>query len=120
MSTGAIIAIVVAAIIVIALIVLVSQRQRVRKVEQRRVERDQHRDEARISGARAERERAGADEQAAAARRQAAEAKERSVRAQQQAAVAEEHETRAREIDPDRESGSDTDDQEVAGTRDRT
>ena len=63
MSTGAIIAIVIAAIIVIALVAMVAQRQRVRKTQQRRVERDHLRDEARVRGARAEREQATADEQ---------------------------------------------------------
>jgi FtsZ-interacting cell division protein ZipA len=122
MSVGAVIAIVIGAIIIVALLGLVSRRQRVRRLAQRRVERDQHRDEARIRGARAERERATADEQAAAARRQAAEAEERSVRARQEAAVAEQHEARAREIDPDRDSTPEEsrDNHEVAATRDPT
>jgi biopolymer transport protein ExbB/TolQ len=101
MSTGAIIAIVIAAIVVIALVVMVSQRQRVRRLEQRRGEAADLRDEARLRGTRAERHQAAADEQAAGARRQAAEAEERAMRAKQERAVAEEHAERAREVDPD-------------------
>jgi hypothetical protein len=80
---------------------LVAQRQRVRRFEQRRGEAAELRDEARLRGTRAERQRAASDEQAAAARRQAAEAEERAMRAKREQAVAEERETRAREIDPD-------------------
>src|SRR2546423_895705 len=99
MSTGAIIAIIIAAIVLVALVMVVTKRQQMRRLEQRRGERDQLRDKARIHGARAERERATADEQAAAARREAAEADERAVRARQERAAAEEHEARAREVD---------------------
>jgi hypothetical protein len=117
MSTGAIIAIALAAIVVGVLIVALTKGRQVRRLEQRRVERDQLRDEARIRGARADRERATADQQSAAARRQAAEAEERMVRARQEQAVAERHEARAREIDPDQNGQSD--DHEVAGNTNR-
>ncbi len=76
MSAGVIIAIVIGAIIVIALVTLIAKRQQARRLEQRHVERDQHRDEARIAGAwpsanvRPRRE-------VHAARRQAAQAEER-------------------------------------------
>ena len=101
MSAGAIIAIVIGAIVLIVLIALVVQRQRARRLDQRRGEAAELRDEARVRGTRAERERAAADEQAAAARRKAAEAEERALRAQREQAVAQEHEERARAVDPD-------------------
>ena len=119
MSAGAVIAIVIAAIVVIALVAWVSQRQRVRRIEQRRGEAAELRDEARLSGTRAERHQAAADEQAAAARRQAAEADERALRAKRERALAEEHETRAREVDPDTPDTPDDSDAEAARTDQR-
>jgi Tfp pilus assembly protein PilE len=119
MSAGAVIAIVIAAIVVIALVAWVSQRQRVRRTEQRRGEAAELRDEARLRGTRADRHQAAADEQAAAARRQAAEADERALRAKRERALAEEHETRAREVDPDTPDTPDDSDAEAARTDQR-
>jgi hypothetical protein len=103
LSTGAVIAIIVAALIVLVLLVLIVPRLRQRRLEQRRGEAGEHREEARMHGLRAEQEGAAAEEQAARGRREAAEAEERAQRAAGERGVAQEHEERARELDPDAE-----------------
>ena len=67
MSTGAVIAIVVAALIVLALLLLLARRGRERRLESRRGEAREIRREAEVSRAQADETRAEADERAARA-----------------------------------------------------
>jgi colicin import membrane protein len=92
---------VIGALVVLAILAFALPAMRNRRVESRRAEAQEHRERSRVSGIRAERETAAADEQAARARRQAAEAEERRVRARDESATAAEHAERARAIDPD-------------------
>src|SRR5688572_28699340 len=117
MSTGAIIAIVIGALILIALAVLLARRGRERRLETRRVEAGEHRDQARVRARTAEREQAEADEatarakkarahaeeQAAQARRAEAEAEAKADHATHERTQAQELHGRADEIDPDAE-----------------
>lgn len=115
MSTGAIIAIVIGALILIGLIVLLARKGRERKVEQRRVEAHEHRNEARVrartadreqaeadeAAARAKKARAQAEEQAAQARRSEAEAESKADHAHHERSQADELHGRAVDLDPD-------------------
>jgi hypothetical protein len=115
MSTGAIVAIVVGALVLTAVVVLLARNARVRRMDSRREEADELRQEAQQRGLRATRERAAADEQSARAKQAQAEAEEKaaaarreSARAQERAQVADrerrfaaERHEQARDVDPD-------------------
>ena len=101
MDTGAIIAIVIAALVVIALLVVVSRRGRERKLETRRDEAHEIRRDAEVGQAQADRTRAEAEERAARARREEATAREQAARAADQGRDAAERRTEADRIDPD-------------------
>jgi F0F1-type ATP synthase membrane subunit b/b' len=81
MSTGLIIAIVVAALILLALFVVMGRKGRERKLETRRHEAREIGREAEVHRAEADRTRAEADAQSAEARRQEALARERAAEA---------------------------------------
>jgi hypothetical protein len=101
MSTGVIIAIVVAALILLALFVLVGRKGRQRKLETRRHEAREIGREAELSRAQADRTRAEADTQAAEARRQDALARERAAEAETQHREARERHIEAARRHPD-------------------
>jgi flagellar biosynthesis/type III secretory pathway M-ring protein FliF/YscJ len=132
MSTGTIIAIIVAAFVVIAIIMLASRAARHRKLDAQREQAGELRQTARERDRRAERESAIADEQAARAkqaeaeaeekaaiaRREGAEAAERKEAAQHEQALADDHHRAANDLDPD--AGRDgSGDRETATSRDR-
>ena len=101
MDTGLIVALVVVAVVVIALVLLLGRKRRNVKMEHRRHEAGQLREEAHLRTSRAKRHEAAAEEQAAAARRQAAEAEEKAVAARRERAVADRHHKQAASVDPD-------------------
>jgi FtsZ-interacting cell division protein ZipA len=123
-STGAIVAIVIGALILIALIVMLARRGRERKLEGRRIEAKDQRDQARVRARTAEREQADADEaearakkaravaeeQAAQARRAEAEAEAKADHARHERTQAEELQGRADEIDPDADGADESGD----------
>ena len=86
MSTGVIIAIVVAALIVLALVVLLSRKGRERKLESNRQEARELRRGAEVDRASADKTQAEADMKAAEARRHDAEARESAADAESSSA----------------------------------
>jgi hypothetical protein len=101
MSTGLIIAIVVAALILLALFWFVGRKGRERRLETRRHEAREIGREAELSRAEADRTRAEADAQAAEARRQDALARERTAEADEQHRAARERHIEAAKKHPD-------------------
>jgi len=107
---------------VIAAVALLAARSRRRRQEQQRVEAAEHRHEAEIHAASAQRREAEAKERAARAEREQAQAREQAARAQQDREAAQERYAAAERLDPDR-SGTDesadpaarTDDLRIAG-----
>jgi hypothetical protein len=109
------VAIVIGAVLVIALLVLLARRGRERRMENMRLEAQEHRDEARVrarsadrdqaeadeAAARAKKARAIAEEQAAQARRAEAEAEAKADHARHERGQADELHERAGELDPD-------------------
>lgn len=123
MDTATIIAIIVGAVTLIALFVVLSRAARSRKLDSRRTEATELRQEAQKRGLNAERHNAVAEEkaavadraeaearqQAAIAKRERAEAQERATVAEQEGRVAQEHQEMAYEVDPDADAdGTDT------------
>jgi hypothetical protein len=113
MSTGLIIAIVVAALILLALFVLLGRKGRERRLETRRHEAREIGREAEVSRAQADKTSAEADTQAAEARRQEALARERAAEAEEQ-----QREARERHIEAARRH-PDMDEKEAAAEFDR-
>jgi hypothetical protein len=101
MSTGAIIAIVVAALIVLAILWLVGRRSRERRLDSRRHEAREIRRDAEVSRAQADRTQAEAEERGARARREEATAREQSARAEEQQQEARDRHLEAASLDPD-------------------
>ena len=115
MSTGAIVAIAVGAVIVLAIILVLGRMARDRRLERRRGQASELRQEASARGqraeqvrasadeatARAERRKAEADEQAAKARRDSVEAEREGEHAAEEILAARTRHDRAREVDPD-------------------
>ena len=117
METGIIVAIVVGALLLIVLAVAMSRAAKNRKLEERRVEAGELREEAQRRGVTAQRHQAEAEERAATAERAEAEAREKAAIANRERALADErgfvaeregriaretHE-RAAELDPDQQ-----------------
>ena len=101
MSTGLIIAIIVAALIVLALFVLLGRKGRERKHESNRQEAREIRRGAEVDRAAADKTQAEADVQAAQARRQDAQARESAVAADDKQREARERHLEAARLDPD-------------------
>jgi F0F1-type ATP synthase membrane subunit b/b' len=101
MSTGLIIAIVIAALILLAVLWFVGRKGRERRLETRRDEAREIRREAEVGRAQADKTRAEAEAQAAEARRQDALARERSASAEEQHQEARERHIEAAKKDPD-------------------
>ena len=101
MDVGAIIALVIAAIAIVALVLFFTGRAKERKVEQRRVEAHQHREEGKVRDARATRAEAEAEERAARAKREQALAEEHAATAKRERRFAREKLGTADELDPD-------------------
>jgi FtsZ-interacting cell division protein ZipA len=101
MSTGLIIAIVVAALILLALFWFVGRKGRQRRLETRRHEARELGREADLSRAEADRTRAEADTQAAEARRQDALARQRAAEADERHREARERHIEAAKRHPD-------------------
>jgi F0F1-type ATP synthase membrane subunit b/b' len=101
MSTGLIIAIVIAALILLALFWFVGRKGRERRLETRRHEAREIGREAELSRAEADRTRAEADAQGAEARRQEALARERAAAADEQHREARERHIEAAKKHPD-------------------
>lgn len=90
MSTGVIIGIAVCAAILIGLVVLLSRSGRRRRIEARREQAHELRQDAQARELRATREQAAADEQSARAKQAEAEAEEKAATARREAAAAQE------------------------------
>jgi F0F1-type ATP synthase membrane subunit b/b' len=101
MSTGLIIAIVIAALILLALFWFVGRKGRERKLETRRHEAREIGREAELSRAEADKTRAEAEAQSAEARRQDALARERAAAADEQHREARERHIEAAKKHPD-------------------
>ena len=101
MEIGVAVVVIVVIFAVLALAGFAAARVRKRKEEQRRLEAAEHRHEAEIRSASAERREAEASERAARARHEEAQAREQAARAQQDRDVAEERRSAADRIDPD-------------------
>jgi hypothetical protein len=101
MEIGVAVVVIVVIFAVLALAGFVVARVRKRKEEQNRLEAAEHRHEAEIRSASAERREAEASERAARARHEEAQAREQAARAQQDREVAEERRIAADRIDPD-------------------
>jgi hypothetical protein len=93
---------------VIAAVALLAARSRRRKQEQQRVEAAEHRHEAEIHAASAQRREAEAKERAARAEREQAQAREQAARAQQDREAAQERYAAAERLDPDRSHSDET------------
>jgi FtsZ-interacting cell division protein ZipA len=118
MSTGLIIAIVIAALILLGLFVVLGRKGRERKLETRRHEAREIGREAELSRAQADKSRAEADTQAAEARRQEAIARERAAEAEEQHREARERHIEAARRHPDmdeKEAAAEFDRQHAAG-----
>jgi len=100
-STALLVILIVLAIVVIAALVMGSRKARERQHEARRVEADEHREEAQIRDSRARAQEAEAEERAAKAKREAAHADEQSTLARQERRAAEDRHRQADQIDPD-------------------
>src|SRR4051794_33235915 len=109
MSTGAIVAIVIAAVVVAIVLFAVTRTARNKRLDARRGEARDLRHKAQARGLRAEREQALADEQAALAKRAQAEAQLRAQRAEQEGRFAREHHEKADSVDPDAGDGAEDD-----------
>jgi hypothetical protein len=119
MSTGLIIAIVIAALILLALFWFVGRKGRERKLETRRHEAREIGREAELSRAEADRTRAEADVQGAEARRQEALARQRAAEADEQHREARERHIEAARKHPDmdeHEAAEQFDREHAAGT----
>jgi F0F1-type ATP synthase membrane subunit b/b' len=114
MSTGLIIAIVIAALILLAVLWFVGRKGRERRLDTRRDQAREIRREAEVGRAQADKTRAEAEAQAAEARRQDALARERSASAEEQHQEARERHIEAAKKDPD------ADPDEAAAEFDRT
>ena len=101
MSTGVIIAIVVAVLIVLAILWLVGRSARERRLDTRRHEASEIRREAEVGRAQADRTKAEADERAARARREEATAREQAARAEEQQREVRDRHLEAAALDPD-------------------
>jgi hypothetical protein len=101
MSTGAIIAIVIAALIVLAIVLMLARRGRERRLETRRGEAREMRRGAEVTRAQADRAHAEADERAARARQEEAAAREQAALAQEQSREAQQRHIEADRHDPD-------------------
>jgi FtsZ-interacting cell division protein ZipA len=122
MSTGLIIAIVIAALILLALFWFVGRKGRERRLDTRREQAREIRREADVSRAQADRTRAEAEAQAAEARRQEALARERGAQAEEQHREARERHIEAAKRDPDvdEDEAAEQFDREHADRRDWT
>lgn len=124
MDTGTIVAVIIGALVLIALFVVLSRAARNKKLDSRRQQAGELRQEAQQRGLKAQRHSAVAEEkaaiadraeaearqQAAIAKRERAEAQERATVAEREGRVAREHQEKAYEVDPDADaSGRDTD-----------
>ncbi|GAA3057509.1 hypothetical protein GCM10010464_22660 [Pseudonocardia yunnanensis] len=101
MEIGVAVVVIVVIFAVLAFAGFAAARVRRRKEEQNRLEAAEHRHEAEIRSASAERREAEASERAARARHEEAQAREQAARAQQDRDVAEERRAAADRIDPD-------------------
>jgi hypothetical protein len=101
MDTGVIIAIVVGALVLIAAIVLASRMARERRLEGKRDQAREVRQEAQIRGAKADRQHAEAEERAARARKEQAIAEEQAAKADEHRRFARDRHVEADKIDPD-------------------
>ena len=101
MSTGLIIAIVIAALILLALFWFLGRKGRERRLDTRREQAREIGREAELSRAEADRTRAEADAQGAEARRQDALARERAAEAEEQDRAARERHIEAAKKQPD-------------------
>ena len=101
MDVGAIIAIAIVAIIAIALFSVLSKRRSARKNVELRGKAQEHRQEARVRDARADRAAAEAEERAARAKREQAMAEEHAAAAERERRFAREKHEHANELDPD-------------------
>jgi hypothetical protein len=111
--------IVVIVLVVLALLVAVGilvARSRQRRQEQQRLEAAEHRHDAEIRTASAERREAEAAERAARAQHEQAQAREQAARARQDREVAQARHAAADRIDPDVDSRDRDDDRQAAGT----
>ena len=100
--TIVVVLVVLAAIVVVALLAAQSRR---RKQEQQRIEAAEHRHEADIRSASAQRREAEASERAARAEHEQAQAREQAARARQDREVAEARHAAADRVDPGRDEG---------------
>ena len=106
MDVGIIVAIVIGAVVLIALFAMLGRKRSAKRTEQRRVEAHQHREEARVRGARATRAEAEAEERAARAKREQALAEEQAATAERERRFARSKQEKATELDPDRHQHS--------------
>jgi hypothetical protein len=111
--TIVVVLVVLAAIVVVALLAAQSRR---RRQEQQRIEAAEHRHEAEIRSASAQRREAEASERAARAEHEQAQAREQAARARQDREVAEARHAAADRVDPDRRTGGDS--RDTTGTAD--
>jgi FtsZ-interacting cell division protein ZipA len=102
MDTGVIIAIAIGAIVLIALVVMIGRSKRQERLEGRRDEAHDHREQARVRSARADRAEAEAEERAARAKREQALAEEQAVKARAERGEAQERREYAEHVDPDK------------------
>jgi FtsZ-interacting cell division protein ZipA len=107
MDVGVIIAIVIAALVLIAIFAWLGRRKREERFEERRVEAHEHREQAALRSARADRASAEAEERAARARREQAIAEEQAATARRERRHADETAAEADRIDPDTDATRD-------------
>lgn len=101
MSTGLLIALIVIAVVVLGLLLVSSRAAKAKGDETKRVEAGEHRDQARVEGARADSRAAEAEERAARAKREKAKADEQAAIADRERRGAAERHEEADRIDPD-------------------
>jgi hypothetical protein len=122
MDMGLTVVVVLVVLAVIAGVTLLALQGRRRRQEQQRIEASEHRHEAEIRSASAERREAEASERAARAEREQAQAREQAARARQDREAAEARHAAADRVDPDHrtdDADRDTTDRDTTG-RDTT
>jgi hypothetical protein len=107
MDMGLTIVVVLVVLAAIAVVALLAAQSRRRRQEQQRIEAAEHRHEAEIRSASAQRREAEASERAARAEHEQAQAREQAARARQDREVAEARHAAADRVDPDRRTGGD-------------
>lgn len=107
MSTGLLIALILIAVVALGLLLVSSRAAKAKRDETKRADAGEHREQARVEGARADSRAAEAEERAARAKREKARADEQAVIAERERRGAVERHEEADRLDPDVDEDAD-------------